>query len=497
MKVLIVGCGISGMSAGVYARRCGFDTEILEMGSAPGGFQTSWRRKGYLFEGGMHWLTGSSEKVPMHRIWKETGALRGNNPVHIKDPFIAWMGEGGPVCLYRDTARLREHLLSVSPDDSAAIETLVDDINTMKNVSMPVSDLNGVRVAERLNQRTSFTAALPKVLGRVLALNKMKAGDYVSRFRHPGIREILAHVVNQPDFTATSPLFTLGCLAAGDGGYAEGGSMRMSQNMESEFRSLGGKISYGTKALRVLVKNGIAHGVEAVDVKKPGEPFAIEADAVVVTIDTRMAMDTMFEEPLPDAWLQELRKGAHPLNCSFVGLGVAADLSELPETFLLPLKNPYRHGNLEHNSIAYNHYSPFKGYAPKGGTSLTSLIVGDSYDEWAEAKANGTYMEKKEELARFAIRHLEECLPQTRGKVDVWDVATPLTYERYCGSYRGSWMTVTMPGDRASFPQKPETVEHAYFAGQRIIPPGGLPIAAYTGRRAIQYICRDFDADFV
>ena len=62
-KLVVVGAGIAGLSAGVYAQRSGFETVILEKHIIPGGLSTSWTRKGYLFEGGMHWLTGSSEKL--------------------------------------------------------------------------------------------------------------------------------------------------------------------------------------------------------------------------------------------------------------------------------------------------------------------------------------------------------------------------------------------------------------------------------------------------
>ena len=59
-RVIIVGAGISGLTAGIYARRAGFYVTILESHNIPGGLSTAWKRKGYLFEGGMHCLTGLS-----------------------------------------------------------------------------------------------------------------------------------------------------------------------------------------------------------------------------------------------------------------------------------------------------------------------------------------------------------------------------------------------------------------------------------------------------
>jgi len=75
-KIIIVGAGIAGLTAGIYARRSGFDVTLIEKHSISGGMCTSWKRKGYLFEGAMHWLTGSSPKTKIHKIWRDTGALR-------------------------------------------------------------------------------------------------------------------------------------------------------------------------------------------------------------------------------------------------------------------------------------------------------------------------------------------------------------------------------------------------------------------------------------
>ena len=81
-KVIVIGAGISGLTAAVYARRSGFEVVVLEKAGNPGGVSTSWCRKGYTFEGGVHWLIGAKEDQPLHAVWKETGALQENNPVH-------------------------------------------------------------------------------------------------------------------------------------------------------------------------------------------------------------------------------------------------------------------------------------------------------------------------------------------------------------------------------------------------------------------------------
>ena len=59
-------------------------------------------------------------------------------------------------------------------------------------------------------------------------------------------------------------------------------------------------------------------------------------------------------------------------------------------------------------------------------------------------------------------------------------------------------MTIWEPKKpRYHYPQTIKNLEGVYFAGQRIMMPGGLPVAVYTGRRAVQLLCRDNKIEFV
>jgi len=104
-QVIIIGAGIAGLTAGIYARRSGFDVTILEKHAIPGGMCTSWRRKGYLFEGAIHWLTGSSPKTGINEIWRDVGALSDNVKVIYPEVFASVEWKGKTVCLYRDKVK--------------------------------------------------------------------------------------------------------------------------------------------------------------------------------------------------------------------------------------------------------------------------------------------------------------------------------------------------------------------------------------------------------
>lgn len=63
-KVIIVGSGIAGLSAGCYLQMNGYDTQIFEAHNHPGGVCTSWTRKGYTVDNCIHWLVGSLSEKP-------------------------------------------------------------------------------------------------------------------------------------------------------------------------------------------------------------------------------------------------------------------------------------------------------------------------------------------------------------------------------------------------------------------------------------------------
>ncbi len=67
-KILIIGAGMAGLSAGIHALRNGYDAEIYEMHNLPGGLCTAWDRKGYTFDGCIHWLVGTKPGSQFNRL---------------------------------------------------------------------------------------------------------------------------------------------------------------------------------------------------------------------------------------------------------------------------------------------------------------------------------------------------------------------------------------------------------------------------------------------
>ncbi len=488
-ELIVIGAGIAGLTAGIYARQSGFDVTIYESHTIPGGACTSWRRKGYLFEGGMHWLTGSSPETTFNKLWREVGALDDHVNIYNRDPFLAFEYNDQTAYLYRDIDKLRQHFLEISPDDEKEIINLCRDIKKFTKIAMPILDIKNVRVKKKTSfSWSAFFSTLP-ALFRMSFYANQSSKEFSKRFKSPLLQLLLENIVGS-DNKAIGMIFTIATVISGDGGYPEGGSLAMANRMAKYFETLGGTIQYGKSVSKVLVQNGAACGVVI-----NGEQ--IQADAVIVTQDTLVAIDTLFDAPICEPWAQKMRESTKPILNTFISVGVEADLSDVPENLEFITDEPLLCGGIPVSIISINNYAGYKGYAPEGCTAMTSVILGDSYDFWKACKENGTYEAEKQKLAEAFTRILAKKYPQIAGKIAVWDVATPLTYERYLHSYKGSWMSIMEKESKMkSYPSKPESINNLYFAGQRIMSPGGLPAAAETGRRAVQYLCRDTNTVF-
>jgi len=103
------------------------------------------------------------------------------------------------------------------------------------------------------------------------------------------------------------------------------------------------------------------------------------------------------------------------------------------------------------------------------------------------------YRAEKEKIAETVISLLDQRYPGLADQVEMYDVATPMTWERYTGNWQGSyqdWQVTekTMPPFRMS--KTLPGLKSFYIAGQWVEPGGGLPPAAVSSRNIIQIICK-------
>ena len=136
-SIIIIGAGISGLTAGCYAQMNGYITQIFEMDTKPGGLCTAWKRKGYTIDGCLHWLVGTSPESSYYHLWQEIGALQGKRIIYM-DQFCRIEASGGKaLTLYTDIDRFENHMKEIAPEDSAFIAELTGAIRRFAEMEMP------------------------------------------------------------------------------------------------------------------------------------------------------------------------------------------------------------------------------------------------------------------------------------------------------------------------------------------------------------------------
>lgn len=487
-KIIIIGGGIAGLTAGIYAQKKGFSSTIYEQHTVPGGECTGWDRQGFHIDGCIHWLTGSKEGSDMGRFWREIKALSPDIAIHQPECFTTVEHEGVTVSLYSDLDRLRSHLLAVSPDDRFEINRFCDAVALMFNASIPrlPPDLMNPLDLLRLLLSSRKSRQLMKQFGESLK-------DYASRFQHPAIRQALISVVPS-SFSTYSLIFTLGTICSGNGGRPAGGSRAMALRMADYYRSLGGQLVLDQAVEHVIIRDAQAVGVALSQADEEAEEEEAYADYIVPATDLHVTLSTLLEGRYPAAMIDQRDNDpvTYPTPTSvYIAYGVDDALADVPPDLDFSTQDFSFEGKT-HNRLSVKHYAYEPAFAPPGKNVLIAFLAADYY-WWSDlADDEQAYEAEKKRLADDLQQVIEVRFPHLRGKIQNIDVATPLTYERYCSAWRGSWMSYgqTPHAKRLFLRGQIKRIKHLYMAGQWLMPPGGLPVAVVTGRWAIQRICK-------
>lgn len=482
-SIIIIGAGVAGLSAGCYGRMNGFDTAMFEMHDRPGGVCTSWKRSGYVFDGCIHWLVGSKPGSDFNRVWRELGALDGRRIIDHEE-FYRVEGDGGKtLVVYTDAGRLERHMLELAPADSALIRRMASDIRLLSRMSTPLDRPEGPGEALKM-----LTGVLP-FLRPFLRYRGISIQAFAAGFTDPFLREAFPRMFDVPDFPVIAALVTLAWLHKRDAGYPAGGSLEFSRAIERRYLGLGGEVHYGSRVEKVMVEGDRAVGVRLSDGTEH------RADVIVSAADGHSTIFDMLEGRYTD---EEIRGyyASFPLFPTIVqvSLGVARDFSGEPHAVDFPLAEPFIAGGRAHGRLALNHYCFDPSLAPAGKSVLVVYLASD-YDFWkALSLDRKRYEAEKKDVADKVIAALERRFEGITGQVEARDVATPVTYERYTGNWRGSyegWLLTTGNSRYMVKRMKRELPGLADFhmIGQWLAPGGGLPPAALHGREVIQALC--------
>jgi phytoene dehydrogenase-like protein len=496
-SLIIIGAGIAGLSAGCYAQMNGYHTRIFELHEKPGGLCTSWKRKGYTFDGCIHWLVGSRPGSSLNRVWQELGAVQGREMVDHK-VFVRVDGkDDNAFILYTNVDRLEQHMKALAPADVRVIEEFCNAVRLFTRFGEVVGDPTG---SSGLFGGIIMASRMLPFIGALRRYSKISVRDFAIRFSDPFLREAFPIAFDLPDFPMMAMLMTLAWMHSQDAGYPIGGSLAFARAIERRYVELGGEIHYRSRVEEILVepcqergrRGDCAVGVRLADGTEH------RADLVISAADGHATIFDM----LGGRYVNDRVRGFYEELPIFqpvvqVSLGVARDLSNEPPMVSCPLPEPVVIAGELRRRMEVRHFCYDPTMAPPG-RSVVVVMFGSQYDYWRELhEYRERYDSEKRQAADAVIAQLERCYPGLADQVEAVDVATPMTTERYTGNWQGSmegWLITTrtmgMTMSRGMSKTLPG-LKDFYMVGQWVEPGGGIPTAAMSGRKAIQMICKE------
>ena len=478
-KIIIIGGGVAGLTAGIFARMNGYDAVIYEQHRVPGGNLTGWDRGGYHIDNCIHWLTGTNPVTEQYRLWQDVGAL-GDVAIRQTEALYTYERGGVSLSLYRDVNRLYTEMLALSPRDDRQIRSFIKAINAAKTL---------VEVSAKRNDRHCTQAELLASLPLLMRYHQMTTCELSQRFSHPVIRGFL-QCLFPPDFGALGLLVALGTFCSDNGDVPQGGSRAMALRMADRFCSLGGELRLGT-AVKKLRISGRRAGSVTLD-----DGSTAFADHVIIAIDPAAAFGTLLDArylPLP---LKKLYDHPDVSRFSSIHCAFACDLPAPPFTGERIFDfAPADKEALRSDHLMLREYRHEDGFAPAGKTLLQTMHY-CSEDECCRLirlrEDRDAYRAYKQAVADRLMMLLEQHYPALQGRLSVLDVWTPATYKRFTGADVGSYMGFKFPKklNPIFMSGKLRGLQNVCLATQWQQAPGGLPIAALAGKAAIDAIVR-------
>lgn len=138
-------------------------------------------------------------------------------------------------------------------------------------------------------------------------------------------------------------------------------------------------------------------------------------------------------------------------------------------------------------SVQSYDYEP--DFAPEGKMILQTNFsqTEADYKYWESLYEDKVkYEQIKTEIAKQAMQRGVREYPFLEGKIRVIDIWSPMTYTRYCNSYKGAYMSfvTTKQAKSITVPGVVKGLDNVFLASQWLMGPGGHPTAAAMGKFA-------------
>ena len=447
---VVIGSGIGGLTTAALLSELGWRIAVLEQHYTAGGNTHSYDRAGYDWDVGVHYLGDLGTKTTTRRLfdWLSQGNLDfAPMDAHYDRFFI-----GDRV--YDAVAgreEFRDNLLAHFPREAAAIDRY---LQLQREVS------SGMRTfaLERTLPPWAATLAGPLLRRRLPKSFQRTTWEVLSELTDDP--ELIAVLTGQWGDLGLPPKrssFVVQALVARHylhgGFYPIGGASRIADTIIPRIRATGGEVFTYASVQEILLRDGRACGVRMADGSEIESRRVISGAGVMNTF-ARLLPAGVAQKHGYEKMLATVKPSIGHLGV-YIGLkGTAAELG-LPKTnfWIYPGGNDYD-GALDRFMadprgpfpVVYISFPSAKDpdferrHPGRSTIEIVAPVPYEIFEPWAATtwgKRGDDYEALKQSYGEKLLEHLYDKMPQLRGRIDYWEVSTPLSMQYFCGYGRG------------------------------------------------------------
>jgi C-3',4' desaturase CrtD len=469
-KIIIIGAGIGGLTTAVALASQGYEVEVFEAQTYPGGSAGTFVHKGYRFESGATVVGGFQENGPHYNAARRFGInwkVRQHDPawvVHLPDRSVALTLDHADVLnKFPETMRFWRH--------QASIARLAWKMSA-EGLPWPPADAAEIAQLARVGLRNfpADVAIAPFALLRVkqwLRLHGLAENQPFVRFLDASL------LISAQTTTAhVNALYGATALDLSRQGvyHVEGGIGGIAETLAEGLKALGGRIHYRRFVRQIVVQSGKATGVLFSAGRRVIATQFAPADWVVVN-NTPWALHDLLADAAPEALRREVSRRSPTQGAFVLHLGIREEC--------LPPSLPEHHqivetydGPMGEGHTVFISLSPTwdKTRAPEGYRAVT-VSTHTRIDQWWEIFQQGraAYDEKKQAYAERILGLIDRHIPGFSRGAELVLPGTPLTYEFY--TLRPSGMVGGFPQTSLFKARGPRTgIANVRLVGDSVFP---------------------------
>ncbi len=501
---IIIGAGLGGLTAAAKLAKSGKKILLLEQHSIPGGCATTFKRKGFTVEVGLHELDGFGDNDLKSQIFKEFNVFDNVDFIRLPE-FYRTVWKNNEFVFPEGLEQAKSKLINKFPHEEQGI---LKYFNFITGLGTEISMLPRNKWAKIIKG-----ALFPIFFPKLVKSTRTTVGDFIDEtIKDEHLKLILLSNLTYYD---DNP-YNLGLFyfAAGQSSYytsgsyfIKGGSQKLSNYLMNFIIKNGGEVKLRSKANKILTENRKVKGVQYSH-KQNKTTEATNEFAYADVIIANTAIPNLTSGLLPDKeseilnnQIKSLKGGPSILT---LYLGFKSKLSEIGNkhysTFVIDdtvqsVKDMHKnaHADFDKRSFVFVDYGIIDSALAPDGKSVGVLCTMDYYDDWAHLNKED-YKEKKEIVKSSLIERLEKLLPGIKEQIEYSELATAKTIERYTLNPKGSpygYAQSLNQTARNRLKQK-SIIPGLYYASAWTSPGGGFTGAIYSGYLCALAVLKDF-----